>query len=246
MAKATILLFLVLAAATAAMAATSASTAPVGMRRSRFLMTQQGQGADPYYYYSCSKKSAAAFCLAAGSPGATCCGGRCVDTGASGEHCGGCNKACKHGRSCCGGRAATTTVLLLLLVLAAAAATAPTTSMATIPTGRSRFLLAHQHRAAGAGDPYYYRPLPSMYGCSEKSAAMCVAPGSPGATCCGGRCVDTAASGDHCGGCNKACKHGRTCCGGRCVDLLFDRDNCGSCSNRCSKRCTYGLCNYAQ
>uniref|UniRef100_A0A0E0DP54 4Fe-4S ferredoxin-type domain-containing protein n=1 Tax=Oryza meridionalis TaxID=40149 RepID=A0A0E0DP54_9ORYZ len=134
---------------------------------------------------------------------------------------------------------------ILLLVLATAAAMAPTTSMATIPTGRSRFLLAHQHGAADAGDPYY-RPLPSMYGCSEKSAAMCVAPGSPGPTCCGGRCVDTAASGDHCGGCNKACKHGRSCCGGRCVDLLFDRDNCGSCSNRCSKRCTYGLCNYAQ
>ncbi|KAF0927148.1 hypothetical protein E2562_030594 [Oryza meyeriana var. granulata] len=132
---------------------------------------------------------------------------------------------------------------VLLLALAVAAAMAPTTTAATsssrIQVRSNRFLLVHN-----AGDPYF-RPLPSMYGCS-KSTALCLAPGSPGTTCCGGRCVDTATSGDHCGGCNKACKHGRTCCGGRCVDLLFDRDNCGSCSNKCSKRCTYGLCNYAQ
>jgi hypothetical protein len=58
--------------------------------------------------------------------------------------------------------------------------------------------------------------------------------------------VDTAATAEHCGGCNKACKHGRTCCGGRCVDLLSDKKNCGSCSNKCSKKCNNGFCDYAE
>jgi hypothetical protein len=56
--------------------------------------------------------------------------------------------------------------------------------------------------------------------------------------------VDTGASAEHCGGCNKACKHGRMCCGGHCVDLLSDKKNCGSCSNQCNKKCNNGLCDY--
>uniref|UniRef100_M8C9R1 Stigma-specific STIG1-like protein 1 n=1 Tax=Aegilops tauschii TaxID=37682 RepID=M8C9R1_AEGTA len=48
----------------------------------------------------CSKKSAEA-CLVTGT---ACCSGQCVDTVAGVQHCGGCNKACEHGRTCCGGR----------------------------------------------------------------------------------------------------------------------------------------------
>uniref|UniRef100_A0A452ZGN6 Uncharacterized protein n=1 Tax=Aegilops tauschii subsp. strangulata TaxID=200361 RepID=A0A452ZGN6_AEGTS len=54
----------------------------------------------PLPAYGCSKKSAEA-CLVTGT---ACCSGQCVDTVAGVQHCGGCNKACEHGRTCCGGR----------------------------------------------------------------------------------------------------------------------------------------------
>ncbi|XP_062179360.1 stigma-specific STIG1-like protein 3 [Phragmites australis] len=129
--------------------------------------------------------------------------------------------------------------LTVLLLVALAAVTISMASAAVSPTiqaRRSRFLLAN--------NAVHNPPLPS-YDCSKKSAAVCLAPGSPGPTCCGGQCVDTLASADHCGGCNKTCKHGRTCCGGRCVDLLSDKDNCGKCYNQCDKKCNYGFCDYA-
>uniref|UniRef100_M8BQB2 Stigma-specific STIG1-like protein 1 n=1 Tax=Aegilops tauschii TaxID=37682 RepID=M8BQB2_AEGTA len=127
--------------------------------------------------------------------------------------------------------------LLLITVLATtsgiASATAASSGAQWPSARRSRFLLA-----GGAA------PLPlSAYECSKKSAEACLATGT---TCCSGQCVDTVASAQHCGGCNKACKHGRTCCGGRCVDLLSDKKNCGTCSNRCSSKCSYGFCDYAQ
>ncbi|CAL4892706.1 unnamed protein product [Urochloa decumbens] len=130
--------------------------------------------------------------------------------------------------------------LLLLALLAAAAVSTASATGATIPglnARRTRFLLANS--------AVYNTPWPS-YTCSKKTAAVCLAPGSPGSECCDGQCVDTAASADHCGGCNKVCKHGRVCCGGRCVDLLSDRDNCGKCFNKCNSKCSYGFCNYAQ
>jgi hypothetical protein len=135
-------------------------------------------------------------------------------------------------------------VLLLAVLLAAAtASTAFANGATTIPPGdlrarRSRFLLANKIAAPP--------PLPSPYGCSKKAAAVCLAAGSPGLACCDGQCVDTETSADHCGGCNKVCKHGRVCCGGRCVDLLSDKDNCGRCLNRCNGKCTYGFCDYAR
>ncbi|KAF8667732.1 hypothetical protein HU200_052642 [Digitaria exilis] len=134
------------------------------------------------------------------------------------------------------------TALLLVVVLRAAAtvSTAYATG-ATIPglkARRSRFLLLTNGAA-------YSTPLPA-YDCSKKTAAVCLAPGSPGAACCDGRCVDTGGSADHCGGCNKICKHDRVCCGGHCVDLMADKDNCGKCFNQCNKKCSYGFCDYAQ
>ncbi|KAM0884973.1 hypothetical protein ACQ4PT_030667 [Festuca glaucescens] len=123
--------------------------------------------------------------------------------------------------------------LLLLTVLATATAISASPAL-PLPARRSRFLL-------GGGTVV----LPSNY-CSKKSPEACLVPGSAGTTCCGGQCVDIVASAEHCGGCNKACKHGRTCCGGHCVDLLSDKKNCGSCSNHCDDKCNHGFCNYAQ
>ncbi|KAF8667731.1 hypothetical protein HU200_052641 [Digitaria exilis] len=138
------------------------------------------------------------------------------------------------------------TVLLMVLAATVTASSAMVTDDAgdnIISAGRqprrSRFLLANS--AA-----YYNPPLPSTYACSKKSASVCLAPGSPGPACCDGQCVDTSASANHCGGCNKVCKnHHDTCCGGRCVDLLSDKDNCGTCGNQCNKKCSYGFCDYA-
>ncbi|XP_062179395.1 stigma-specific STIG1-like protein 4 [Phragmites australis] len=121
-----------------------------------------------------------------------------------------------------------TVFFLMALAIAAPAATA---SQAGLPGRRNRFLLANA--------------LP-VYDCSKKSAAVCLAPGSPGATCCGGQCVDTVAYANHCGWCNKVCNGPHpTCCGGRCVDLISDKVNCGRCGNQCKRKCNYGFCEYA-
>ncbi|KAK1693954.1 hypothetical protein QYE76_010651 [Lolium multiflorum] len=126
--------------------------------------------------------------------------------------------------------------LLLIFTLLATASATTISAGPALQARRSRFLLV-----GGAVQP----PLPT-YDCSKKSAEACLVPGSAGPACCGGHCVDTVASAEHCGGCNKACKQGRTCCGGHCVDLLFDKKNCGSCSNRCNKKCNNGFCDYAE
>ncbi|OEL34166.1 hypothetical protein BAE44_0004815 [Dichanthelium oligosanthes] len=124
------------------------------------------------------------------------------------------------------------TVLLIMTFTTVVVLPVATASQEGLPARRSRFLVANN-------------ALP-VYDCSKKSAPICLAPGSPGATCCGGQCVDTVFSPYHCGGCNKVCKNRLgTCCGGRCVDLDSDKDNCGKCGNQCSKKCSYGFCDYA-
>ncbi|CAN6351517.1 unnamed protein product [Urochloa humidicola] len=125
--------------------------------------------------------------------------------------------------------------VILIMALSTVVAVPPIAAAASrvgLPARRSRFLAANA--------------TPTVYDCSKKSASVCLAPGSPGTTCCGGQCVDTSFSPYHCGGCNKVCKnrHG-TCCGGQCVDLDSDKDNCGRCGNQCSKKCNYGFCDYA-
>ncbi|CAM0903191.1 unnamed protein product [Alopecurus aequalis] len=128
---------------------------------------------------------------------------------------------------------------VLAIVSAIISVTATVSASPVLPARRSRFVLI--------ADRTLHPPLPS-YDCSKKSAEAeaCFVPGSAGRTCCGGQCVDTVASVQHCGGCNKACKHGRTCCDGHCVDLQSDKRNCGSCSNQCNKKCNYGFCDYTQ
>ncbi|KAI4981490.1 hypothetical protein ZWY2020_021982 [Hordeum vulgare] len=131
-------------------------------------------------------------------------------------------------------------MLLLITLLATArasgniASATASSSRTQQPSGRrSRFLLV-----GGAA-----HLLLQVYECSKKSAEACLATGT---TCRSGQCVDTGASAQHCGGCNKACKHGRTCCGRRCVDLFSNKKNCGTCSNHCDNKCSYDFCDYAQ
>lgn len=78
-----------------------------------------------------------------------------------------------------------------------------------------------------------------------------------GQTDCGGLCVDTKTSAEHCGGCGLACEAGRPCesgmcacpmgqtlCGATCADTQNDAANCGMCGNKCmaGTPCTAGTC----
>ncbi len=89
-------------------------------------------------------------------------------------------------------------------------------------------------------------------------------------TVCGGACVDTQTSRDHCGACGKACAAGEVCsagacslsCGGGtvkctsggssvCSTLASDPLHCGACGNACPARanaasvCASGTCSFA-
>ncbi|ONM28106.1 stigma-specific STIG1-like protein 4 [Zea mays] len=103
---------------------------------------------------------------------------------------------------------------------------------------RSRFLAANN---VNFSPP----PPPSFYDCSKKPPSICLSPGSPGATCCRGTCVDTEYSSQHCGNCNKMCKLAQACCQGNCVNTLTDEKNCGGCGVKCRTKCTNGYCDYA-
>ena len=133
------------------------------------------------------------------------------------------------------------TIFLMALAALALATAAPLQAAAVAapapapPLRRSRFL------ANAANFP----PPASFYDCSKKPPSICLEPGSPGATCCKGTCVDTEHSFQHCGSCNKTCKYTQTCCEGKCVNTFTDKKNCGGCGVRCRTRCTNGYCDYA-
>lgn len=73
---------------------------------------------------------------------------------------------------------------------------------------------------------------------------------------CGGSCVDTQTSTEHCGACGQACATGESCtdgscggctateCGGDCVDTQTSNLHCGSCDNACTapEACDAGTC----
>ncbi|MEZ4338460.1 MAG: pre-peptidase C-terminal domain-containing protein [Sandaracinaceae bacterium] len=82
-----------------------------------------------------------------------------------------------------------------------------------------------------------------------------------GETMCGGSCVDTSGSTQHCGGCDQACAATEVCsagtcrapmmcegglvdCGAGCTDTGFDDDHCGSCGAACpfGQGCNDGTC----
>jgi hypothetical protein len=86
---------------------------------------------------------------------------------------------------------------------------------------------------------------------------------APGLADCGGTCVDTAASHDHCGACGNACESFEVCnggacslecpagkveCLGGCVDVTTDLQHCGGCSRPCTAglnataECAMGVC----
>lgn len=77
---------------------------------------------------------------------------------------------------------------------------------------------------------------------------------------CDGRCVDTGADPEHCGGCDLACGADETCeagrcvcpedterCGTACVDTDSDTAHCGACGARCgaTETCELGECTFA-
>ncbi|RLM93055.1 stigma-specific STIG1-like protein 1 [Panicum miliaceum] len=127
------------------------------------------------------------------------------------------------------------TIFLMALAALALATAAPLQAPAPAPPlRRSRFL-------ASANFP----PPASFYDCRKKPPSICLEPGSPGATCCKGTCVDTEHSFQHCGSCNKTCRYTQTCCEGKCVNTFTDKKNCGGCGVRCRTRCTNGYCDYA-
>src|SRR5207237_3614802 len=56
-----------------------------------------------------------------------------------------------------------------------------------------------------------------------------------GRHCCGGACVDTTTSRDHCGGCDHACTGpGAACCASTCHDTSAEAANCGGCGVACT------------
>jgi len=86
---------------------------------------------------------------------------------------------------------------------------------------------------------------------------------APGATACGGRCVDVASDQNNCGGCGVRCNRSQTCkagacivweidagppacagavCQGVCVDTDYDPANCGTCGTTCGEACKFGHC----
>ncbi|XP_062208266.1 protein STIG1-like [Phragmites australis] len=125
------------------------------------------------------------------------------------------------------------TIFLMALALALATA-APLPTVATPPARRSRFLAKVN-----------FPPPTSFYDCSKKPPTICLQPGSPGATCCKGMCVDTEYDSLHCGNCNRTCDYPKACCGGKCVDTFTDKKNCGGCGVQCRKKCSNGYCDYA-
>jgi hypothetical protein len=81
--------------------------------------------------------------------------------------------------------------------------------------------------------------------------------GESGTTLCGGSCIDTNVSAQHCGVCNNSCPSGQVCtdgtcgcpnntksCNGACVDVSKDSNNCGDCGVVCMapQTCSGGMC----
>ncbi|KAK9084793.1 hypothetical protein Sjap_025204 [Stephania japonica] len=81
----------------------------------------------------------------------------------------------------------------------------------------------------------------------NKDGSVCLAEGSPGATCCNNKCINLDTDNQNCGSCKNKCNFRETCCGGKCVDLSYDKRHCGSCNNKCKSGsfCLYGMCDYA-
>ena len=89
--------------------------------------------------------------------------------------------------------------------------------------------------------------IAASIGCADTVSTPDPVKCADGQSVCGGICVDTRASVDHCGTCETACAVGQTCssggcaacgaglaaCGGACANLAVDPANCGACGVVC-------------
>ena len=177
----------------------------------------------------------------------TACGGQCVDTRASAQHCGACGMACAAGQVCVNG---------------ACMQSCPGTQ--TLCNGSVCVSTATDREHCGACG----NVCPAGQACSNGRCATACAPNlqscmrAPSASGdAGGEllCVDPMTDRNHCGGCNNVCPRGRICeagacvvtcvesqtvCDGACRDLQSDNAHCGACGNACpgSQRCVAGVC----
>ncbi|MCK6510109.1 hypothetical protein L6R29_09100 [Myxococcota bacterium] len=171
------------------------------------------------------------FCRKSDCPsGQVRCSGSCVDTKASGTHCGACENACAGGKTCQEGAC-------------------------KCPSGKTDCggacvdtLLSGTH--CGGCD----KACATQEVCSNgKCALNCP---SEQVACAGG-CVDTNSNSAHCGGCGQACTGGKICnngtcqcpqgtafCDGACVNIQTSVAHCGACSSPCDqpRLCTGGSC----
>ncbi|WP_255636740.1 MXAN_6577-like cysteine-rich protein [Hyalangium versicolor] len=162
------------------------------------------------------------------------CGGVCVDTQSSLQHCGGCDQACSAGQVCSQG------------ACKSQCAQGQTECGGTCVDTRSNV-----SNCGSCGTA-----------CSESQVCKdggCVLACSEDQEVCGGTCVDTKSSSEHCGGCNQACTGGKVCvsancvspclegqewCGGACVDTQSNSQHCGGCNQACTAglECRGGSC----
>jgi hypothetical protein len=130
--------------------------------------------------------------------GTTRCGGECVDTSVSHEHCGGCDKACEPAWVCADGSC------LLECPPGMTECSGGCVDTTTDPRN-----CGSCGRACGAGEACW--------------GGYCVSECPPGMTECSGGCVDTTTDPRNCGSCGAACGADENCCaGGRCgVETLY-------------------------
>jgi len=179
----------------------------------------------------------------------TACGGQCVDTRASAQHCGACGMACAAGQVCVNG---------------ACMQSCPGTQ--TLCNNSVCVSTATDREHCGACG----NVCPAGQVCSNgRCATTCAsnlqgcmrAPSASGDAGAMGElvCVDPMTDRAHCGGCNNVCPRGRICeagacvltciesqtvCDGACRDLQTDRAHCGACATACTagQVCAEGRC----
>ncbi|WP_437610664.1 MXAN_6577-like cysteine-rich protein [Sorangium sp. So ce834] len=149
------------------------------------------------------------------------CGGECVDTQASADHCGECGNACAAGRRCAAG--------------ICVEGEDPGEGGGGGQFGEGGTDAPGQGGADGA--------------CSEEQtecAGRCVNLETDPRNC--GDCKAACGEGQVCAHGECACPAGLTACDGACVDALTDRTHCGGCGTRCpaSQLCVEGVCSCAE
>lgn len=167
-------------------------------------------------------------------PGATECGGVCVNTDLDPAHCGGCDNACQPGEVCSNG----------MCGIACAGGTTECNGLC-VDTNIDPANCGSCGNACNPGEV-----------CSGGSCGVTC---TGGTTECSGACVDTDVDPANCGSCANACDPGEVCsggscgitctggtteCNGVCVDTNVDPANCGGCANQCDpgEVCSIGLC----